>query len=189
MNFVNKLWSHLFLVERPSISLSLFRIAIAMTTIFYIVPTLCHLEDNYFKTAFKTFDGSFLPAPFIELVVKSPEWIIILFVWIFAVSSFFFLIGFLSQLSCIVMVGSCYYFHALNAFHIGSTLSWDILLVTLFLMCITPYHGDYFSMDALLWGKESAYKRLRPFFLQRLLQLHVGLMYFLHGLVQSDSTR
>lgn len=76
------------------------------------------------------------------------------------------------------MVVSCYYFHALNSFHLGSTLSWDILLVTLFMMCMTPYHGDYFSVDCLLRGRKDAYRRLRPFFMQRLLQLHVGFMYF-----------
>ena len=75
------------------------------------------------------------------------------------------------------MVASSYYFHALNSFHLGSTLSWDILLVTLFLMCLTSYAGDYFSVDSLLRGREEAYRRKRPFFLQRLLQLHVGFMY------------
>jgi len=36
-------------------------------------------------------------------------------------------------------------FYALNEFHIG-TLSWDILLVTLFLMCVSPYHGIIFPL-------------------------------------------
>ncbi|HLF17638.1 MAG TPA: DCC1-like thiol-disulfide oxidoreductase family protein [Candidatus Omnitrophota bacterium] len=178
MNFISKIWSQLFLIERPSISLSFIRPIIALTTIFYIGPTLCHLGDNYFPTAFKTTDPSFLPLGLIELVQRSPNWVIVLFVWVFAVFSFFFLVGFLSQLSCIVMVLSCYYFQALNSFHIGSTLSWDILLVALFLFCLTPYHGDYFSVDCLLGGREDAYKRRRSYFLQRLLQLHVGFMYF-----------
>jgi len=75
------------------------------------------------------------------------------------------------------MVLSCYYFYALNAYHVG-TLSWDILLVTLFLMCMTPYHGDYFSVDALRRRDAEAYKRPRPYFLQRLLQLQVGFTFF-----------
>jgi len=177
MESVKNIWNRLFLIERASISLSLFRIAIALTTIFYVAPTLCHMEDNYFSHAFRTVDPSFFPLGLIELVQKSPQWVVYLFVWIFAVSSFSFLIGFLSQISCIVMVASAYYFHTLNSFHLGSTLSWDILLVALFLMCLTAYHGDYFSIDCLLKGREEAYKRRRPFFIQRLLQLHVGFMY------------
>ena len=178
MNLINKIWTHLFLIERPSISLSLVRMVMAMTTIFYIAPTLFNLQDNYFPGAFKTINPDFLPLPLIVLVQKSSICLIVLFVWIFYFSSFFFLIGFLSRLSCIVMVLSCYYFQALNNFHIGSALSWDILLVTLFLFCVAPYHGDYFSVDALLSGKKDAYQRRRPYFIQRLLQLHVGFMYF-----------
>jgi predicted DCC family thiol-disulfide oxidoreductase YuxK len=171
------LWNRLFLEERPSISLSFFRVAVAWTVGWHVWPTFAHMDDNYFSTAFKTFDSSFFPVPILEAVFKSPEWLILLFVWIFGVSWFFFLIGLFSQISCIVMVVSCYYFYALNSFHVG-TLSWDILLVTLFLMCMTPYHGDYFSIDCLRRTDVDAYKKKRPFFIQRLLQMQLGFTYF-----------
>ncbi len=79
------------------------------------------------------------------------------------------------------MTGCCYYFYALNSFHIG-TLSWDILLVTLVLMCVTPYHGDYFSVDALRRGDIDAWRHPRPFFIQRLLQLQIASTFFFTGL-------
>ena len=174
---MKKIWDQLFLEERPSISLSFFRIAVAVTTGFHVLPSFCHLNDNYFSTALKIFNANFFTVNFLELVQKSPDWLVIIFVWIFCIFWFFFLIGLWSQVSCIIMTAAGYYFYALNSFHIG-TLSWDILLVTLFLMCITPYHGDYFSVDCLLRGDENAYKRKRPFFLQRLLQMQVGFTYF-----------
>ena len=174
---MKNLWFRLFLEERPSISLGLFRIAVALTVGFHVLPSFVHLDDNYFATAFKTFNTNFFTIEFIELIQKSPEALIVAIVWIFCVSWFFFLIGLWSQLSCIAMTLACYYFYALNAFHIG-TLSWDILLVTLFLMCVTPYHGDYFSFDCLRGSDENAYKRMRPFFLQRLLQIQIGFTYF-----------
>ena len=177
-NSMRKIFYQLFLQERSSIVLSFFRLAVAFTTIAHVVPTFCHLDDNYFpETAFMTHNGSFFPIAFLQWVIQSPHSLIIVFVWLFCVSSFFFLIGFLSQLSCIFMTIACYYFYALNSFHIG-TLSWDILLVTLFLMCVTPYHGDYFSVDSLRRGNEFAFKIKRPFFIQRLLQLQIGFMYF-----------
>lgn len=171
------IWYKLFLEERPSISLSFFRLAAALTTGFHVIPTFFHLEDTYFQTAFKRLDPSFFTIGVLEWVQKSPEPLIMTMVWVFLISWFFFLIGFLSQLSCIIMYLSCLYFYALNAFHVG-TLSWDILLVTLFLMCITPYHGDYFSMDCLLKKDTDAYKKLRPYFVQRLLQMQIGFTYF-----------
>jgi len=177
MKKIKELWHRLFLEERSSISLSMFRIAAALTTGFHVLPTLCHLGDNYFSTAYKALNTSFFPIPFLEWVQKSPDGLVVVFVWIFCISWFFFLIGLRSQISCIIMVLSCYYFYALNAFHVG-TLSWDILLVTLFLMCITPYHGDYFSLDSLRKGDEKAYARKRPYFLQRLLQLQIAFTYF-----------
>ena len=84
------------------------------------------------------------------------------------------------------MTATCYYFYALNAFYIG-TLSWDILLVTLFLMCLTSYHGDYFSVDCLRRGGTLAYRRQRPFFIQRLLQLQIGFTYFYTALCKISS--
>jgi len=174
---IQKIWHRLFLCERPSISLSFFRMAVAFTTIAHVIPSFIHLEETYFNTAFKSYNTTFFTVEFVQWVYKSPQWLIVGFVWLFCISSFFLLIGFLSQMSCILMTASCYYFYALNAFHVG-TLSWDILMVTLFLMCLTSYHGDYFSMDCLIRGKEDAYQRRRPYFMQRLFQLQVGFMFF-----------
>ena len=171
------LFHKFFLEERPSISLSFFRMAAAVTAGFHVLPTFCHLGDNYFSTSFKEVNLTFFTPQIVLFIQKSPPWLIQAFVGIFCVFWFLFLIGLWSQLSCIVMTTACYYFYALNSFHVG-TLSWDILLVTLFLMCWTPYHGDYFSLDCLLRANEDAYKKTRPFFLQRLLQLQIGFNYF-----------
>lgn len=178
---MKRLWHQLFLEERPSIGLSFFRIFVALTTGFHVLPSFVHPQDNYYSTAFKIFNTSFFPTSIVELVQKSPDGVVQAFIIMFCVFWFFFLIGLWSQLSCILMTFACYYFYALNSFHIG-TLSWDILIVTLFLMCMTPYHGDYFSLDCLLRGKEDAYKRKRPFFLQRLLQMQIAFNYFYTGL-------
>ena len=175
---MNKLWQRIFLEERFSIGLSFFRLAVALTTAAHVIPSFFHLDDNYFAaTAFKTTNTIFFPTAFVNFISQSPDWLVVFFVWIFCLSCFSFFIGLFAQLGCIVMTLSCYYFYALNSFHIG-TLSWDILLVTLFLMCLTPYHGDYFSVDCLRCDDENAYQRKRPFFLQRLLQLQLGFTYF-----------
>ena len=167
--------------ERSSIGLSFFRIFAALATGLHVIPSFFHLDDNYLSTAFKTFNTGFFPPSFIDLVQKSPDALVIFFVWAFVITWFCFLIGLFSQLSCILMTACCYYFYALNCFHIG-TLSWDILLVTLFLMCVTPYHGDYFSADALLKGDVEAWRHKRPFFIQRLLQLQIASTFFFTGL-------
>jgi len=178
---MNKIWNRLFLEERPSIGLSFFRIFVALTVGLHVIPSFFHLDDNYFSTAFKTFNTDFFPALFIEWVQKSPDLLVVFFVIAFVITWFCFLIGLFSQLSCILMTMCCYYFYALNSFHIG-TLSWDILLVTLFLMCITPYHGDYFSIDTLGRGDLEAWQRRRPFFIQRLLQLQIASTFFFAAL-------
>lgn len=177
MNPITQIWHRLFLEERPSIGLSLFRIAVALTTGFHVLPSFFHLADNYYPSALKTLNFHFFPGWVIDLVQQSSLGVIHFFVFLFCVSCLFFLVGLYSQISCILMTIGGYYFYALNSFHIG-TLSWDILLVTLFLMCVTPYHGDYFSLDALRIGNPSAYKTRRPFFLQRLLQMQVAFTYF-----------
>jgi len=174
-------WNKLFLEERPSIGLSFFRIFVALTVGLHVLPSFFHLDDNYLSTAFKTLNYNFFTPSFIDWVQKSPDGLVIFFVWAFVITWFCFLIGLFSQISCILMTGCCYYFYALNDFHIG-TLSWDILLVTLFLMCLTPYHGDYFSVDALRRGDAQAWKRRRPFFIQRLLQLQIASTFFFTGL-------
>lgn len=178
---VSKIWHTLFLEERPSIGLSFFRIFVAWTTGLHVIPSFFHLDDNYLSTAFKTLNPAFFTSGVLDIAQKSPDWLVIAFVWLFMLTWFCFLIGLFSQLNCILMTLCCYYFYALNSFHIG-TLSWDILLVTLFLMCLTPYHGDYFSVDALRRNDPDAYQRKRPFFIQRLLQLQIASMFFYTGL-------
>ena len=173
MRRVREWWSRAFLVERPSLELSLFRIAVAITVGCHMIPSFLHLQDNYLATAFKETNGSFFPLWTLRLVAQSPDWLVVAFVVLFAISWLCFLIGFKSQLSGILTDLSCYYFYALNSLHIG-TLSFDILLVTLSLMCVTGYHGDWLSVDSLLRGDPLAYKRPRPFFIQRLLQLQVA---------------
>ncbi len=174
---MKNIWHRLFLEERPSIELSLFRIFVALTVGLHVLPSFVPLADNYLSTAFKTLNGNFFTPGALELVAKSPDWLVVVFVWGFIITWLLFLFGLFSQISCILMTACCYYFYALNDFHIG-TLSWDILLVTLFLMCLTPYHGDYFSVDALRRGDPQAYRRTRPFFIQRLLQLQIASTFF-----------
>ena len=174
-------WRRLFLNERPSISLSAFRVAIALAVGLHVIPSLLQLQDNYLQTAFKTLNPSFFPLPILELVSRSPDSLVYAFVALFLVSWFAFLIGLCTQISAILMLGSCYFFYAINSMHIG-TLSWDILLVTLVLMCVTPYPGDYCSVDSLLRGDPAAYRRTRPFFVQRLLQIQIATVFFFTGL-------
>src|SRR3989344_1322390 len=183
---MNKIWHTLFLEERPSVSLSLFRIAVAITVGAHVIPTLWNLPDNYYATALKTFNFDFFPVQLIELVQRSSDQTVLFFVIVFYVFWFFFLIGLFSRLSCILMTLAGYYFYALNSLHV-ETLSWDILLVTLFLMCLTPYHGDYFSMDALRKGDAGAYRRPRPFFIQRLLQMQIASTFFYTALYKTTA--
>ncbi len=174
---VGRSWNRAFLEERSSIGLSFFRIFVAFTTGLHVIPSFFHMDDNYLSTAFKSLNGNFFTPGALDLVQKSPDVLVIAFAALFVLSWFAFLIGLFAQASCILMTLCCYYFYALNSFHIG-TLSWDILLVTLFLMCVTPYHGDYFAVDALRRGAPDAYRRKRPFFIQRLLQLQVASTFF-----------
>lgn len=180
MNVV-KIWHRLFLEERSSIGLSFFRIAVALTTGLHVIPAFFQLKDNFLSTSFRSHNYNFFTVDFLRWVNQSPDWMVIVFVWIFIIAWFAYLVGLKTQLSGIVMTLGCYYFYALNAMHIG-TLSWDILLVTLFLMCLTPYAGDYFSVDALKKGDINAWQRPRPFFIQRLLQIQIALTYFYTGL-------
>lgn len=174
---MKKIWERLFLEERPSLGLSFFRIFAGLTVGLHVIPSFFYLKDNFLSTAFKQINTSFFPPETVWLVQQSPDWLVYLFVAIFSVSWFFFCVGLYSQASCIIMTLSCYYFYALNSLHIG-TLSWDILLVTLFLMCLTGYHGDYFSVDALRRHDALAYKRQRSFFIQRLLQMQMAATFF-----------
>ena len=153
--------------------MGLFRLAVAFTVGAHMIPSFFHMDDNYLATAFKTHNYSFFPLWTLRLVAQSPDSVVWSFVALFLMSLTTFALGLFSQLSCILMTLSCYYFYALNNYHIG-TLSFDILLVTLFLMCVTNYHSDFLSLDSLRRGDVRSYKRLRPFFLQRLLQLQLA---------------
>ncbi len=169
---LSRLWHHAFLRRRPTVSLGLFRFAVAFTVGCHMIPSFFHMDDNYLATAFKTKNFSFFPVTILQTVERSPDWLIWAFMWIFLASLTTFTLGLYSQASCILMTLTCYYFYALNNFHIG-TLSFDILLVTLFLMCLTGYHGDFLSLDSLRRGHPAPYRRLRPYVVQRLLQLQL----------------
>jgi len=172
-----RLWHRAFLEERPSISLSLFRFAVAFTVGAHMIPSFFQMEDNYLAAAFREKNFSFFPLAILRLVDGSPDWIVWSFVWLFGLSLFGFTLGLFTQVSAILMTLSCYYFYALNSTHIG-TLSFDILLVTLVLVCVTPYLGDFLSLDSLRRGDTESYKRLRPVFVQRLLQLQLAFTFW-----------
>ncbi len=174
---MKKLWIRLFLEERPAISLSLFRIVVAFTVWSVVFPSLVHLEELYFHGSFREINSNFFPIWFLELVQKSPDGLVVAFAVLFHISVVTLFIGLFSQISCIAVTASCYYFYALNSFHV-STLTWDILMVTLVMMCVTGYHGDYFSLDCLLRRNEKPWERRRPFFVQRLLQMQIGFIFF-----------
>ncbi len=166
-------WHRAFLEERPSVSLSLFRIAVAFTVGCHMIPSFLQLEDNYLSTAFKEQNPSFFPLWTLRWVAQSPNWLVRWFVCLFGASWAGFLLGLQTQASCLLMTLACYYFYALNSLHIG-TLSFDILLVTLSLIWVTGYPGDSFSLDSLRRGDPFPYRRARPFFVQRLLQLQIA---------------
>lgn len=178
---IAKWWHRAFLEERPSISLGLFRFAVAFTVGAHMIPSFLQLNENYLAGAFKTKNLSFFPLSILHLIEKSPDGVVLLFVAGFYFSLLTFSLGWHSQLSCILMTSTCYYFYALNNYHIG-TLSFDILLVTLFLMCVTNYHGDFLSVDSLRRGDSISYRRPRPFFVQRLLQLQLAWTFWYTGL-------
>lgn len=178
---LKQLWRRAFLDARPSLSLGLFRVAVAWTVAAHMIPSFFHMDENFLSTAFKTQNYSFFPVPVLRLVAASPDWMVWLWAAVFLIALMAFALGLFSQISCIAMTAACYYFYALNNFQIG-TLSFDILLVTLFLMCVTSYPGDFLSIDSLRRGKPAAYKRARPFFIQRLLQLQLAWTFWFTAL-------
>ncbi len=185
MNPLSRLWHRAFLETRPSLSLGLFRLVVAWTVGAHMIPSFFHMDENYLATAFKTQNYSFFPVPILHRVAASPDWMVWVWTAVFCLALAAFALGLFSQISCIVMTLACYYFYALNNFQIG-TLSYDILLVTLFLMCVTNYPGDFLSLDSLRRGKPSTYKRARPFFLQRLLQLQLVWIYWFTALAKTN---
>ena len=182
---LSKWWHRIFLVKRPSVSLGLFRLAVAFTVGCHMIPSFFQMPDDYLATAFKSKNFSFFPVWILRLVERSPDTVVWGFVWLFGFSLTTFALGLFSQASCILMTLSCYYFYALNSYHIG-TLSFDILLVTLALLCVTGYHGDFLSLDSLRRGKDRTYQRLRPFFVQRLLQCQIAWTFWYTALGKTD---
>ena len=174
-------WERAFLAERPSLSLGLFRVAVSATVGLHIFPTFLHMDDNYLSTAFREYNPMFFTRGVLEWVDRNPDWFVWLMAGVFAVAWLAFLLGAFTQIAGIVMNLGCYYFYARNCLHIG-TLSYDILLVTIFLMVVTPYPGDSFSLDALIRGDAQPWRRRRPIFIQRLLQLQLAATYFCTGL-------
>jgi len=51
-----QIFKKLFFIERSSISISLFRIVVAMTMGLYLLPSFCHPADNYLSTAFREYN-------------------------------------------------------------------------------------------------------------------------------------
>jgi predicted DCC family thiol-disulfide oxidoreductase YuxK len=176
-------WERWFLEERPSLSLSLFRLAVAATVGLHVIPTFFQMADNYLSGAFREYNPSFFPLSVLVWVDQSPDWLVWAMCGVFLLSWLAFLMGLFTQPSGILMDLACYYFYARNSLHIG-TLSWDILLVTLFLVLATVYPGDSFSLDSLIRADPEPWRRRRPFFIQRLLQLQLASTYFFTGLAK-----
>jgi predicted DCC family thiol-disulfide oxidoreductase YuxK len=141
-----------------------------------MIPSFFEMADNYLATAFRTQNHNFFPAWLLRAADGASDASVWGWTATFFVSLGAFAAGLFSQLACIVMTASCYFFYARNNYHIG-TLSFDILLVTLFLLCMTGAHGDFLSLDSLRRAKDGAHKRLRPIAIQRLLQLQLALTF------------
>ncbi|MBI2071057.1 MAG: DUF393 domain-containing protein [Elusimicrobia bacterium] len=177
MNTLSRAWDSLFLEERSSLSLSLFRMAVAWTVGFHVLPTFFEMGDNYLSVSFREYNASFFPIPVLEWVAKHPDWVVWAMAGAFVVSLVFFFIGFLTPASGAILYLSSYYFYARNSLHIG-TLSWDMFLVVFFLVFWCPYLGDSFSIDSLIRGDPEPWRKKRPFHIQRLLQMVLASFYF-----------
>ena len=91
-------WHKAFLERRPSISLGLFRLAVAWTVGCHMIPSFFHMEDNYLSTAFKTKNYWFFPVWIIRLVERSPDGVVWTFVGLFCLSLAAFTVGLYAQL-------------------------------------------------------------------------------------------
>ncbi|MBI4348738.1 MAG: hypothetical protein HY553_18005 [Elusimicrobia bacterium] len=176
MPTVLKAFDRFFLEEESSVSLALFRFPVAAAVGAQFLPTLAEFRDNYSAWAFKTKNLQYFPAWLAQSVDASPEWLVGALAAAFVASWLAFLAGFLTQASAILLFVCANYFYCLN-FTPHGMLSIDILLVTLFLMALTPYPGDHFSIDARLWRRPAK----RPLFLLRLLQLQLAITYLHTG--------
>lgn len=174
---MSRCWNHCFLEERPSVSLALFRFALAGTIGLHVVPTFLEMEDNYLSTAFRTYNGSFFPTGVLVWVAHNPDWLVWTMAAVFVAALACYFAGLLTRAGGVMLYLSANYFYARNALHIG-TLSWDILLPVFFVMLCSPYPGDSFSVDSLLRGGGEPWRKRRPFFIQRLLQMMLASFYF-----------
>ena len=73
---LTQFWHHAFLDRRPSLSLGLFRLAVAFTVGAHMIPSFFHMDDNYLATAFKTHNYSFFPIWALQPVAQSPDWLV-----------------------------------------------------------------------------------------------------------------
>ena len=96
-------WNRLFLEERPSIGLAFFRIFVALTVGFHVLPLFFRLDENYLHTAFKTLNYNFFTPEVITFVQRSPDWLVMVFAGLFCLSWFCFLVGFV----ILTYVGTC----------------------------------------------------------------------------------
>ncbi|MBI4368852.1 MAG: DUF393 domain-containing protein [Elusimicrobia bacterium] len=186
LNSIALYWGKLFLAERPSVSLGLFRVAVAITVGLHVFPTLLEMPDNYFSGSFREWNLNFFTLSAVQWVAGHSDRAVWAMAAIFTISWFGFLAGFLTQLSGLLMLSGCYYFYARNSMHIG-TLSFDIMLVTLSLVVATNYFGDCVSLDSLIRGDPKPWERRRPYFIQRLPQLQVASTFFYTGLCKWTS--
>ncbi|MBI5241233.1 MAG: DUF393 domain-containing protein [Elusimicrobia bacterium] len=178
-----KNWDRWFLAERPSLCLGWFRVALAAAVGLHVIPSLLQMPDNYLAGTFREYNPSFFPVSVLAWVDRSPDGLVWAMAAVFLAAWLAFLLGLFTQPSGIAMGLACYYFYARNSLHIG-TLSWDIMLVTLFLMLATPYPGDCFSLDSLIRGDPEPWQRRRSFFVQSLLRMQLAATYFFTGLAK-----
>lgn len=172
------LWHRLFLEERPSLALTLFRPAAALTAAGYVLPRLFSLKE-IFPTGIVSAHHVWIA----DLVQKSPHGLVIVMAGLFCVAWFLFFIGLWTQASCLVMTLAYGYFYAFYA-AVSGGLAWNFFWEVLVMMCLTGYAGDYFSLDVLRRPAPDAYAKRRPFFVQRLLQIQAALFFFFVGLSQ-----
>ena len=81
-----QLWHRAFLDRRPSLSLGLFRLAVAFTVGCHMIPSFFQMGDDYLSTAFKTQNYSFFPVWILRPVAASPDWLVWTFVILFLLS-------------------------------------------------------------------------------------------------------
>ena len=99
MKQLTRLWHRAFLVERPSASMGLFRLAMAFTVGAHMIPSFLHMGDNYLATAFRTKNYHFFPIPFLQAAEASPDWLVWTMTAVFFLSLMAFTLGLFSRMS------------------------------------------------------------------------------------------